>query len=301
LPADFCKAAVQHSSRLILPSELKQLPKPIMATQCPGLSVRHYQVSDEGEVQTPLTRHHTIMFLLGGAWCQNKIDDLSYEGTQQPGDVLLMPAGSMGKFYRSGPGSSLVFWLDPQLLQQVATTTNSPKPSQLELRPALHDRSVALTSLAQMFHVEMQQAQLGDNLYLESLTQLFAIQVLREYGVFSLSEIAPQKGLPPRQLQRAIDYIKSHLHENLQLAKIAEVTGFSTTYFCTLFRQSVGVTPHQYVLQQRIERAKLLLQQSQLELADIAIQCGFANQSHFTRHFRQIVGVTPKIYQRHTS
>lgn len=272
-----------------------------MATQCPGLSVRHYQVSDAGEVQTSLTRNHAIIVSLGGAWCQEKINDLSYEGAQQPGDVLLMPAGSMGKFYRSGPGSSLVFGLDPQLLQQVATTTNSPKPSQLELRPALHDQSTALTSLAQMFHVEMQQTQLGDNLYLESLTQLFAIQVLRDYGVFSLSAIAPQKGLPPRQLQCAIDYIKSHLHENLQLAKIAEVTGFSTAYFCTLFRQSMGVTPHQYVLQQRIECAKLLLQQSQLELADIAIQCGFANQSHFTRHFRQIVGATPKIYQRHTS
>jgi AraC family transcriptional regulator len=107
--------------------------------------------------------------------------------------------------------------------------------------------------------------------------------------------------LPLSPISQQVYYIKSHLHENLQLAKIAEVTGFSTAYFCTLFRQSMGVTPHQYVLQQRIECAKLLLQQSQLEIADIAIQCGFANQSHFTRHFRQIVGATPKIYQRHTS
>lgn len=292
---------MQHSSKIVHPSELKHLPKPIMKAKCPGLSVSRYQVSDAGEVQTSLTRYHTVIVLLGGAWCQNKINDLSYEGAQKPRDVLLMPAGSMGKFYRSGPGSSLVFWLDPQLLQQVATATNSPKPGQLELRPALHDQSTALTSLAQMFHLEMQQAQFADNLYLESLTQLFAIQVLREYGVFSPLAVTQPKGLPPRQLQWAIDYIKSHLHEKLQLAKIAEVTGFNAAYFCTLFRQSMGVTPHQYVLQQRIECAKLLLQKSQLEIADIAIQCGFANQSHFTRHFRKVAGSTPKVYQRQAS
>jgi AraC family transcriptional regulator len=63
-----------------------------------------------------------------------------------------------------------------------------------------------------------------------------------------------------RQLQRAIYCIKSHLHEKLELAKIAEVNGFNAAYFFTLFGKNMGVIPHQYILQQRIEYAKLLLQ-----------------------------------------
>ncbi|MCU0570810.1 MAG: helix-turn-helix transcriptional regulator [Oculatellaceae cyanobacterium Prado106] len=71
----------------------------------------------------------------------------------------------------------------------------------------------------------------------------------------------------------------------------------SRYHFASLFKQSMGVSPYQFILMQRVERAKQLLKQSELTLTAIASMCGFANQSHFIRRFRQWVGVTPKVFR----
>lgn len=101
-------------------------------------------------------------------------------------------------------------------------------------------------------------------------------------------------GLPPYKLQQVIEYIDEHLAERLSLETIAQQIGISQFYFCHLFKQSMGVSPYQYLLKQRIERSKQLLLQTRPNIADIALTVGFSNQSHFTRQFKQVVGITPK-------
>ncbi|MGB0561454.1 MAG: helix-turn-helix domain-containing protein [Spirulinaceae cyanobacterium] len=97
-------------------------------------------------------------------------------------------------------------------------------------------------------------------------------------------------------------YIQAHLAEEIHLADIAQLIGMSQYYFCRLFRQSVGVSPYKYVIQQRVERARTFLQQFQeMKIADIALDCGFANQSHLCKHFRKLLGTTPKRYRREHS
>ncbi|MEG4942592.1 helix-turn-helix transcriptional regulator [Microcoleus sp. F4-D5] len=76
-----------------------------------------------------------------------------------------------------------------------------------------------------------------------------------------------------------------------ELAGIAQLSPY---YFSRAFKQSVGISPHQYVIQQRVERAKQLLLQGNMSLYEIAIACGFTHQSHLTRHFKRLTGVTPK-------
>jgi AraC family transcriptional regulator len=100
------------------------------------------------------------------------------------------------------------------------------------------------------------------------------------------------------QLQGVVDSIYASLDRNIRLTDLATIAGLDTYHFCTLFKQSMGTSPYQYVLQQRIRRAKQLLKlNKEMAIADVALQCGFANQSHFTRRFRQQVGITPKAYR----
>jgi AraC family transcriptional regulator len=87
------------------------------------------------------------------------------------------------------------------------------------------------------------------------------------------------------------------LHEKLSLDAIATELNLSVYYFCELFTQSIGIPPYKYVLQQRVERAKQLLKNSQKPLADIALDCGFASQSHLNRHFHKLASITPKKYR----
>jgi AraC family transcriptional regulator len=105
-------------------------------------------------------------------------------------------------------------------------------------------------------------------------------------------------GLPPRKLSKALRYIHQHLAEEVSLGAIATHLNMSQFYFCRLFKQSMGVTPYQYLLQQRIERAKQLLLQDELSIAEVALEVGFANQSHFCVRFKRWVGMSPKQFAR---
>lgn len=104
-------------------------------------------------------------------------------------------------------------------------------------------------------------------------------------------------GLPPSKLQKVLGYIQTHLNQELSLGRLSNEIGITPYYFARLFKQSTGTSVHQYVIQQRVERAKQLLQQSELSIAEVAIECGFANPSHLALHFKRIVGVSPKKFR----
>jgi AraC family transcriptional regulator len=99
-------------------------------------------------------------------------------------------------------------------------------------------------------------------------------------------------------LRQVIDYINDHLDRDLGLAELAKIVQMSPHYFTRLFKQSTGLTPHQYVIHRRVERAKELLLNGELTIAEVAYSVGFANQSHLNRHLKRLLGVTPR-YIRH--
>jgi transcriptional regulator GlxA family with amidase domain len=103
-----------------------------------------------------------------------------------------------------------------------------------------------------------------------------------------------QKGLTCTQLQQVLDYIHTHLDRDLSLTELAEVINISPTHFASLFKQAIDISPHQYVIQQRVEQAKLMLSKTDLAIADIALQVGFSSQSHLNQQFKRLTGMTPK-------
>ncbi|BDA74058.1 hypothetical protein CAL7716_082240 [Calothrix sp. PCC 7716] len=131
-------------------------------------------------------------------------------------------------------------------------------------------------------------------LYVESLTQVLVIHLLRHYSTKAQIISSNNKTLTGAQLQQALDYIHTHLDEDLSLVQIAEVVNISPTYFASLFKITTGNSPHQYVIQQRVERAKMLLSKTDLAISDIALQVGFSSQSHLTQQFKRFTGMTPK-------
>ena len=102
--------------------------------------------------------------------------------------------------------------------------------------------------------------------------------------------------LPRYKLQKVIDYINAYLDRDLSLKELSSLVQMSPHYFSQLFKGSTGTTPHQYVIRCRIERAKELISQNKLSLVQIATKVGFADQSHLHRHFKKLVGITPKVF-----
>lgn len=103
--------------------------------------------------------------------------------------------------------------------------------------------------------------------------------------------------LPPRALRRVREYIEAHLQENVSLQALAGIAGKSTYHFARAFKQSEGLPPHEFLVRCRLRRAQELLAGTNLPLAEVALACGFADQSHFAHRFRRQVGLTPGRYR----
>lgn len=110
-----------------------------------------------------------------------------------------------------------------------------------------------------------------------------------------------QNGLPAYKLRQAIEFVKAHIDEPINLERLAAVVHLSPFHFHRQFKQSTGLTPGKYIFQVRIERAKTLLSDSDLPLVEVAAQAGFADQSHFTAAFRQATSMTPRMYRNATA
>ena len=132
-------------------------------------------------------------------------------------------------------------------------------------------------------------------MYAESLAQTLILHLLKNYTVIgSLRHAAPTSGgLPGFKLRLAKEFINEHLAEEITLAEVAGAAGLSQFHFARAFRRSSALTPQQYLIFRRIQRAKELLINGDLPLVQVSIQAGFKNQSHFTRAFS-------KVYRAHT-
>ncbi|NJL10632.1 MAG: helix-turn-helix transcriptional regulator, partial [Calothrix sp. SM1_7_51] len=139
---------------------------------------------------------------------------------------------------------------------------------------------------------------IGSHLLIDSLQTTLAIHLLRNYCIIQPKLSSYTDGLSYLKQQQVMEFINEHLHQEIKLTDIAAIAQLSPYHFLRLFKQSVGITPHQYILQCRIKKAKFLLQHSELSIAEIAANIGFCDQSHFHKYFKRIVGITPKKFQQ---
>ncbi|WP_234330520.1 helix-turn-helix domain-containing protein [Streptomyces acidiscabies] len=141
--------------------------------------------------------------------------------------------------------------------------------------------------------LEYEQSGPADGLYAQSLVQAVAAHVVKVASAHGNAARPAGPGLAPRRLAQVTDYIHANLAEPLSLDTLARVAGISSSHFTRTFRASTGHSPHQYVLRQRLEQARTVLLTTASPIADIALACGFTDQSHLTRTMRRQLGVTP--------
>ena len=129
--------------------------------------------------------------------------------------------------------------------------------------------------------------------YAQTVAATLAAHVVRHYSTNCAAELERAGGLTGFRLRQTIQFIAENLSEDLSIPRLAEVAKLSACHFARMFKESTGMSPHRYVLKSRISRAKQLLFENAMELAEIAQQTGFCDQGHLTRVFRQFLGTTP--------
>ncbi|GCE29075.1 hypothetical protein KDA_45590 [Dictyobacter alpinus] len=197
------------------------------------------------------------------------------------------------------PMQTLHLHLSQELFCRTAAevTDKDIQPSALMSRSGFQDPLLAQIGLALWRELE-QQAPAG-KLYAQIAAQMLAVHLLHHYSEIRLhpSEESYQR-LTARQMRRLVAFIQERLSQELTLEELATQAGFSPYYFARIFRQTTGESPHQFVLRQRVERAQQLLAQKNIPLVEVALESGFANQSHFTRTFKRYLGTTPRTYRQ---
>jgi AraC family transcriptional regulator len=156
-----------------------------------------------------------------------------------------------------------------------------------------------LRSLMTLLEQEIQSGAPSGLLYAESLAHTIAVRLLvLGEQTRARQTWGPGSRLSQRMFQRITDRIEDGLHSDLSLQSLANETGYSRGHFVSMFRASAGITPHQYLISRRIERAKLLLKKKEQSLIDIALSCGFSSQAHMAQVFKAKTGMTISEFRR---
>ncbi|MDV2997070.1 MAG: HTH-type transcriptional activator RhaS [Chroococcidiopsis sp. SAG 2025] len=223
--------------------------------------------------------------------------DKTRTGLYAKGDFCITPA-KMPFFARwESDDRFLQVRITSRFIESVAGEALEINPDRLELLPEFRVRDRQLEAIGMMLLAELQQENSGSRLYIESLANVLAVHLLRQYATAKPHLTVYAGGLPQRQLLQILDYIHEHLDRDIKLADLADLLGISQFHLSHLFKQSLGTSPYQYLLGQRIERAKQLLKQTDRSMMEMALMCGFSSHSRLSQHFRQLTGMTPRAYR----
>ena len=168
----------------------------------------------------------------------------------------------------------------------------------IELAPLFNLEDGQLEHLLRALVAVAQDSSGADLLMGELLVNAACIRLAKRYAVSKLNTVPRRGGLPEARLKRVLEYIDANVGRNIALSELAGVVDMSLYYFAVLFRQSTGLSPHQYVLKQRVKRAKELLRNPKLSVLDVSISVGFEQQNNFARAFRRVIGVSPTQFRR---
>ncbi len=260
-----------------------------------GLALSHVQFpANPWQFVVPaLPEDHLVLHLERVMDLHGKIVK-NFQIASKPGDIYIVPHGEATEWHHTGEGQILLLFLAPSLLTDLALEVMDIDPVRVNLIERVATSDPLIQAIGQAFLSELQSAGLAGRLYTESLTNTLLLHLLRHYVAAPQSPPACKGGLATPTLRLVLEYIQAHLADDLTLAKLAKEAHLSPYHFMRLFQHSTGESLHQYVIRQRVEAAKRLLLHEPLTLADIASQVGFADQSHLGRHFKRLVGVTPK-------
>lgn len=237
--------------------------------------------------------HHTLSLYVADGYESYQKTPHGWKNGGGPDRFCLMPQDSESTWDIRGDLSFVHLYCTDAHLRKVGEQVWDRSPASITLDEQIFADDPRITLMYRQFLLGCDWQQAANQLTLSSASTLLLTHLLQHYSNVQWRLPAVTGGLAPAVLRNTLEYIDAHLSDPLTLAELASQAALSEYHFARMFRQSVGLAPHQYVMQRRIDRARQLVRNSTLPLTEVALRCGFSSASHFSNRFKAATGATP--------
>jgi AraC family transcriptional regulator len=218
--------------------------------------------------------------------------------------TAIVPAEEESHWEHVGPHEMVHFYISSRFLAALAGQMYGVDGARVELPEAGFHEDRTIEHHALMFRDRLLDPDPMTELELNAAAQLLGAHLLRKYSNLagrSMPHVHQKNSaaLSPMQIRRVRDYVLANLSRDMGLAELAEQARLSPHYFSMRFKHTLGVSPHRYVLRERIHEAQRRLAARPTSISEVALSLGFADQSHFSQTFRRLTGTTPKRFKEH--
>ena len=262
------------------------------------MSVRYFQAEPDRMPEEVFAEHHVLLNLQKETHrVQNRRDGELRDFTFHKDDVVVTPAGMRSGWRWFAKSDVIVVTLDPAKVEQFAQSELGMLLDAQQFRdpPLFSDPDLCAAG------VILQQALKADDMsssvMFEAMSRVFLVKLLQKYGKRREEEIELSSRFSSRHYQRVLTFVQTRLDQTITVDQLAAEVGMSPSRFARVFRETLGTTPMQYVMAYRIEQAVKMMEDQSRPLGDIALACGFSDQAHFTRSFKQVTGETPRKFR----
>jgi AraC-like DNA-binding protein len=196
------------------------------------------------------------------------------------------------------PYHTLAIYLPRAALDAIADEANAPRIRDLSYEPGAGVNDLTISCLGSLLLPALSHPGQAHPLFVEHVLLAVGVHVAQIYGGMRPASRPARGGLAPWQERRATEILRAKVRGSVTLKEVARECGLSVGYFSHAFRRTLGVSPYRWLTEQRVVLSKEKLRDDRLSLSDVAVECGFSDQSHLTRAFRQTVGVSPGAWRR---
>ena len=226
---------------------------------------------------------------------EQKLGDRLQSDPLREGHVVVVPAEVRNRACWHTEHSYIVLSIDPTVFRCRAFELT--ESNEHEIIPHFANPDPLLYGIGLALKQEVESENQNGQFYLDSLIATLITHLISHYTAEKNKFHKHTSSFPKQRIRQVINYIQDNLDRDLSLCELAASIHISPSYFSTLFKESTGISPHQYIIQCKIDRAKKLLQGDDMTIAKVACELGFSHQSHLNYHFKRLVGTTPKRFQ----
>jgi AraC family transcriptional regulator len=263
-----------------------------------SLLTLEYFEAEPGEMPyQAFDQHHILINLNPNPHrVENWRDGEHRDFTYYENEISVTPAGMKSGWRWHAPSKVIVITAEPQPLEDFAQNELGILLNTAQLKSVPQFIDPDLTAAGVMLRDAL-NSKMGSAVMFESLARVFLTKLISRYGLEQEEDYAFSKAFTSQHYKRVLDYVAEHFNETITVEELAREAGLSTYYFSRLFKKTIGKSPHQFVMSYRVEQARKQLRQTSDTLVDIAYRCGFSDQAHFTRVFKQHCNLTPRQFR----